>query len=139
MDANQYASLTPMDSDHLLEKVSEYQREIDAHQSNLDDLKEQVSDEKKAITRYQGKIALVARSQESGTAIYQLDGGELTDEMPEGSDNVLPFHKGGAEHEGVEEEAPVEEAQDVVDLGEDHPEGTVEEPAEEEADVTGGL
>lgn len=102
MDLEQYASVHPVSSDHLLELVGEYQRNADAEASEESDAKKLANQHKAKKEAWIGKIATIGRAQEKGIPLYQLKGGELTTEKPD-TDGHLPF-------EGDE---PAEEAVDV--------------------------
>ena len=103
MDPNQYASIEPLGPDALLEKGTEYQRQIDGLEAELDDLKSEVSEKKADMTRFQNKVAAIFHARESGQDLYQLRGGELTSDPPD--EDTLPL--GEPPPEAVD--TPVEE------------------------------
>lgn len=83
MDREQYATFEPVPAELLLEKVGEYQGEVDTLQGRIDALKEEAKDASKERDRWQAKIALIGRAREHGRPVYMLLGGELTDEEPD--------------------------------------------------------
>lgn len=125
MDPQQYASLEPLDSDHLMEKVAEFQREIDAEQATLDDHKAAAKISKAKIERWAEKLAVIGRSRDNGQPVYQLRGGELTTDKPT-VDGTLGFDK-------VQDTKPEEPTPEPVE--EVEPEPAVEELPEQQDGV----
>jgi hypothetical protein len=118
MEPNNYASLDPLGPDALLEKGTEFQREIDGLEAELDDLKAETKDKKENLARFQKKVAAIFHARESGADLWLLNGGELTDERPD-TEGSLPLRLIPDEVEEPEGSLPLTDE----DTASDEPEG----------------
>ena len=102
LDPNQYASLDPLNAEELMEKLAEFQRDADAAEADWIDCKAEAAEAKKTYERLLEKVKQIGRAREQAHDLYQLKGGELTQDTPD-SEGTLPFD---------EPEAPVEDPVD---------------------------
>lgn len=123
LNPNNYASLEPLSPEELLEHLATFQRNTDAAEADWQDCKDAAKDAKEKFEKLRGKVAMIGRAREAGHALYELKGGELSEDTPD-TEGTLDL---GEPDDDV-----------VVDLGDD-PQSEAEELFPSEEATTGGM
>lgn len=116
MDPANYAKLSPVADEVVLERLGELQSTWDEHEDLRESAQADVTSERNKRDAITQKMHKIVRAHRAGDPVFILNDGNLTTEAPDEPDPQEEMDFNGAEEPAVHGEAEADEEPELTDL-----------------------